>query len=319
VLYLAAFGAPLGPLGIDGTLGMGYGSALGVYAVGADVGAFERYAAAFLQHGVDGQALVNLTCLKLKHTLHVTDMDHRRKIFDWIEHLMVASGSELPPQSDLGDARPRRLRTSLHLQSDHQTRVSFSEASSPISQSTPSRRPEARASSPTSPRCRPAEPAARGEVTALSQMRTLQTQQLQVLHRYVHGLRAQLHHSRQEWVLQMAATQEAATRSIMQLGQRLNQVTDTTEQLQQANRLLYNQVQELRGAIRVVCRVRPLLPTDKDAHLHSSVLVPDAGTLVVETRDFAGRTKETASVCKVCVVVGERSRITLGVGRAVQA
>lgn len=296
---------------------MGYGSALGVYAVGADVGAFERYAATFLQHGVDGQALVNLTCLRLKHTLHVTDMDHWRKIFDWIEHLMVASGSELQPQSDLGDDG----------QGDHQTRpshVSYSEASSPTSQSTPSRRPEARASSPSSPGRRPAEqwgaPAARGEAAALSQMRTLQAQQLQVLHRYVHGLRAQLHHSRHEWVLQMAATQQAATGSMMQLGQRLNQVTGTAEQLLQANCLLYNQVQDLRGAIRVICRVRPLIPTDKDAPPHSSVLVPDAGTLVVETPDFAGRTKETASVSKVCGVMGEHcSRVTLGVARAVQA
>lgn len=46
--------------------------------------------------------------------------------------------------------------------------------------------------------------------------------------------------------------------------------------------------QDLKGAIRVICRVRPLLPTDEDAHLRSSVLVPDRGTLVVETPDFAG-------------------------------
>lgn len=82
-------------------------SALGVYVVGTDVGAFERYAAAFLGHNVDGQALVNLTCLRLKNTLRVTDMDHRRKIFDWIEHLMVASGSELETE-ECAPASPHR-------------------------------------------------------------------------------------------------------------------------------------------------------------------------------------------------------------------
>lgn len=96
------------------------GRALGVYAVGepTEAKSFERYASQFLSENMDGHSLLNLTCVKLKNKLNVDNMDHRRKIFDWIEHLMVASGSDEQSTALHATRRSSHIRSSSWQQLD---------------------------------------------------------------------------------------------------------------------------------------------------------------------------------------------------------
>merc|ERR1719361_770890 len=65
----------------------------------------------------------------------------------------------------------------------------------------------------------------------------------------------------------------------------VSEVTDKYKREMSLRRKYFNQLQELRGNIRVFCRVRPLLPFETKQGFRSCVTFPEAGQLIVHQAD----------------------------------
>mmetsp|Transcript_9331 Transcript_9331/g.17449 ORF Transcript_9331/g.17449 Transcript_9331/m.17449 type:complete len:965 (-) Transcript_9331:275-3169(-) len=233
--------------------------ALGVYAVGepTEAKSFERYASQFLSENMDGHSLLNLTCVKLKNKLNVDNMDHRRKIFDWIEHLMVASGSDEQSTALHATRRSSHIRSSSWQQLDL-------------------------------------------EMHALQQLRTQQGQDLKMLQRHVLSLQEEVRGSGSYIAEIMQEAEAAAMDAFQDMSKHFAATLSRKLELETTNRELYNEVQDLKGAIRVICRIRPVMPFDEDQHLGTSCSAPDPTSLLLDQPDFAGRTAQNqGSVCKL--------------------
>mmetsp|Transcript_29865 Transcript_29865/g.41311 ORF Transcript_29865/g.41311 Transcript_29865/m.41311 type:complete len:932 (-) Transcript_29865:169-2964(-) len=237
--------------------------ALGQYAVGgqtADTQSFEEYAETFLTNNVDGISLVNLTCTKLKHDLQVGNMDHRRKIFDWIEHLMVASGSDEPelPGSSL-------MQQPISHNSIFSVEV---------------------------------------EAQALQRLRLTHWRQLGSLAQQTQRAREDLRALKEEVREALQMNSSSVVDTVKALSEQLGAALTERNQMNILNRDLYNQVQDLRGAIRVICRVRPLLASDEDVESGEvSVSIPNSNSILVNHNGYKGGVQvsqgDTQQVCKL--------------------
>ncbi|KAH7674311.1 Minus-end-directed kinesin ATPase protein [Dioscorea alata] len=115
--------------------------------------------------------------------------------------------------------------------------------------------------------------------------------QLQVLKLSLHELRAQFHHSKIKW--------EEEVKKFEHTIQGLEVSKSSYQKLLEENRLLYNQVQDLKGNIRVYCRVRPFISNQMDGKSTVDYIGENGNIMVVNPHKQGKEARRIFSFNKV--------------------
>ncbi|XP_039131355.1 kinesin-like protein KIN-14F isoform X2 [Dioscorea cayenensis subsp. rotundata] len=115
--------------------------------------------------------------------------------------------------------------------------------------------------------------------------------QLEVLKLSLHELRVQFHHSKTKW--------EEEVKKFEHTIQGLEVSKSSYQKLLEENRLLYNQVQDLKGNIRVYCRVRPFISNQVDGKSTVDYIGENGNIMVVNPHKQGKEARRIFSFNKV--------------------
>ena len=277
-----------------------------------DVTAFEGYADEFLAAGVDGPQLANMTLQRLRVDLGVGSHDHRAKIFGWVRQYLQDKMPDSPNDApviaasspDAKDDAIAHLTVKLHeMQTalfDAQERAGTSPARQPGPSNENDERLTAALAEANERMLRYSEDATRSHE---AMMRTADENErlAGAIARYdetMPELKSSNERLREETVATLARlqTQFAATVARIQAETKatlsaLEQEKDYQERrngkLHLRNRALLHKIQDLKGAIRVYTRIRPLQTND-----------PHGESMVVPGRCLDPAAEGMDAVCK---------------------
>ena len=277
-----------------------------------DVTAFEVYADEFLAAGVDGPQLANMTLQRLRVDLGVGSHDHRAKIFGWVRQYLQDKMPDSPNDApviaasspDAKDDAIAHLTVKLHeMQTalfDAQERAGTSPARQPGPSNENDERLTAALAEANERMLRYSEDATRSHE---AMMRTADENErlAAAIARYdetMPELKSSNERLREETVATLARlqTQFAATVARIQAETKatlsaLEQEKDYQERrngkLHLRNRALLHKIQDLKGAIRVYTRIRPLQTND-----------PHGESMVVPGRCLDPAAEGMDAVCK---------------------
>ena len=277
-----------------------------------DVTAFEGYANEFLAAGVDGPQLANMTLQRLRVDLGVGSHDHRAKIFGWVRRYLQDKMPDSPDHApviaasspDAKDDAIVHLTVKLHEMQTALFDAQERAGTSPARQAGPSNETDARLTAALAEAnermLRYSEDATRSHE---AMMRTADENErlAAAIARYdetMPELKSSNERLREETVATLARlqTQFAATVARIQAETKatlsaLEQEKDYQERrngkLHLRNRALLHKIQDLKGAIRVYTRIRPLQTND-----------PHGESMVVPGRCLDPAAEGSDAVCK---------------------
>ncbi|KAK3008700.1 hypothetical protein RJ639_015249 [Escallonia herrerae] len=108
----------------------------------------------------------------------------------------------------------------------------------------------------------------------------LQQKQLEELKSFFHGMKREVQQAQSTWQQELKRL-EHHTKG-------LEVASSAYHKVLEENRLLYNQVQDLKGTIRVYCRVRPFLPGQAD-HQSTVDYIGENGNIMIVSRHKQGK------------------------------
>ncbi|KAK2979716.1 hypothetical protein RJ640_004905 [Escallonia rubra] len=108
----------------------------------------------------------------------------------------------------------------------------------------------------------------------------LQQKQLEELKSFFHGMKREVQQAQSTW--------EQELKRLEHHTKGLEVASSAYHKVLEENRLLYNQVQDLKGTIRVYCRVRPFLPGQAD-HQSTVDYIGENGNIMIVSRHKQGK------------------------------